>query len=673
MPAERKEAVRAWVTVQSAKEINMLRPYQATAVESALQALTTSGSAVLQMPTGAGKTKAATEIIKRHNKPVWFICHRQEIERQAAEAFTAAGIDFGIVSPRAELDYDKPVQIVSVASLRLHNLPPPSLVIWDECHHVPAPSWARLHKALSAARHLGLTATPERLDGKGLSDWFKELVVGPSIEALVSQGFLSPFRYFAPSDPDLTAAKLQAGDYKKCDADKAMNTPVLIGDAVAEYNRVANGKKAIAFCTSREASKALADRFNAVGIPARHVDGETDDRDRRAAIDSIKSGSIKILCNVEVFTEGFDVPGIEAAILMRPTKSPTLLLQMIGRALRFVEDKTAIIMDHAGLHRDHGWFADEWQWSIEGGAAKARRQANVRGPRRCPECKEVRAEREPVCTCGYEFSTGREIGEYDGVLTEVRGVVPEGCVTVSDFARFAGTNWTTVMKLISEGMPADGKLVIERRAVAWLIQRGSPKLRPFDVGNPEEYEDCNSFSRRVGVSSTSVYRWVTMGIPHASNGWIHVRDGLEWVERGRKEGAIRWGAPVSDDLISPTALLKEVGLSTGALKSVLALGLPVRHGRISKGAGVAWIMKNYKSARAKPVGAPDGEYEPLAAFRERIHSSTKRFCKPGLPRAPNGWVHIQRGLEWVRDNTNIEIPPEAWPAANDNGEQRRAA
>lgn len=587
-----------------------LRPYQRNAIESARRALTKSGSCILQMPTGAGKTRAATEIVAHSRGVIWFVCHRQEIERQVAKAFTAAGIDFGVVSPRGDMQPKKRVQIVSVGTLpkRIKKLPAPKLVVWDECHHVAAKSWAAIRAKFKDARHLGLTATPERLDGKGLGEWFAELVTGPGINELIKRGYLSEFRYFAPSDPDLTSAKLQAGDYKKADLGRVMNTPVLIGDAVREYRKNAKDKRALAFCASVEASQALAARFNKDGIKAAHVDGTTPAKERDSAIEDLATGRIKVLCNVEVFTEGFDLPAIDAVILMRPTKSPTLLLQMIGRGLRKAPGKDmATIMDHAGLHRDHAWFADDWRWSLEGGAAKARRAAGARGPRRCPECKEVRAEREPVCSCGYEFPTGREIGEFDGVLTEVRGVVPEGCMSVIGMSSRYGVKWDTISKWMAQGMPNKDGYPMIVAADGWVKKNGylDRAKKWSHPKNKSGAMSATSFAKHIGATPHTVIKLVKIGMPAADNGWPFVEKSM------------------------------------------------------------AWLRKNYRSRVIRPFDVDDSsEYKSPAAFEVRAKTrrgSSYEYRKRGLPCASNGWVHIQRGLEWVRDNTDIEIPDSAWP------------
>lgn len=706
-----------------------LRPYQRTAIESALQALTNSGSAVLQAPTGAGKTRMATEIIGGAEGPVWFVCHRQEIERQAAKAFAAVGIDFGIVSPRGTPEYDKPVQVASVATLtrRLTDLPPPSLVIWDECHHVAAKSWAEVREQIADAKHLGLTATPERLDGKGLSEWFSELVVSPSTRELIDAGYLSDFRYFAPSEPDLTGAKLRAGDYRKEDVAKAMNVPVLIGDAIAEYRAKAASKRAIVFCASVEASRMLVERFNEAGIPARHADGTTPTAERDEAVAQLASGEIKVLSNVDVFTEGFDLPAIDAVILLRPTKSLALFLQMVGRVLRRAEGKSeALIFDHAGLWLDHDWFDLPISWSLDGGARKRRLAGRTHGPRRCPECKEVRAERAPVCDCGYEFPTGREIGEYDGELREMRGVAPEGCARFEDFAKRFGLSEATIRQYTKKGMPVVRKNIVNiSECEIWLKDNPPKRIPPLFVENPESYISVGDFSKLI--ERTFDFEWYALGIPHASNGWIDKIGGISWVS-SRKN--LRTNQTKSEDYVSKTEFARIAGLKRcGTVTKLIKSGMPAsENGWVIPAVGLAW-MKSRKIKTAPPADEQrPGDFESKKDFCRRIGVSitvVKRLEKLGLRTASNGWVHISEGtlfwernksflmrlrdrntyrehpkalsrrlgisatsayrlinrsglkgedgladiavfLEWVRDNTDTPIPPEAWPSANDN-------
>lgn len=670
-----------------------LRAYQRTAIESARRALTKSGSCVLQMPTGAGKTRAATEIVATSLGVIWFVCHRREIIRQAAKAFAAAGIDFGIVSPAHKFQPGKRVQIASVQTLpnRMKEMRDPKLVIWDECHHVAAKSWSKIRKALHGVKHLGLTATPERLDGKGLKGWFSSLVTGPGIRPLIDKGFLSEFRYFAPSEPDLKNAKLQAGDYRKADVAKAMNTPVLIGDAISEYRKNADGKRALVFAASVDSSRAVVERFNAEGIAAAHVDGTTPSDERDAAIADLAAGRIRVLSNVEVFTEGFDLPAIDAVILLRPTKSIALFLQMIGRGLRRAKGKDgAVIMDHAGLWLDHGWPDAEMQWSLDGGARQAMLSAaKATGGRlrRCPECKEVRAERAEVCACGYEFQTGREVGEFDGQLWELRGEVPEGCVTREHFSRIIGCSCGKVAgRLFRSGLPSKGIFVPVREALDWCRANWHPPGRaPFGVENPDEWVSRADFAKEVGLSTWSIRKLCENGMPsHRVNGWIERRVAIAWLasykETPKPEPILR-----DRRIIAPAGYIRASefcaanNIKYNRIITLVRMGMPCWRNPDSK-QGFIWVnqsdarewISQYDSKPSNtkpPTDSAPGEYisgrKFCMLFSSSIGNAEKKFSKlkkRGIPLHPqNGWVHIKRGLEWVRDNTQIPIPDSAWP------------
>lgn len=640
-----------------------LRPYQVDIIDRARHALAEHGSAVLQMPTGGGKTRVAAEIVSTAEGPVWFICHRQEIEKQAAAAFEAAGIDFGIVSPRGEPQYEKPVQIISVGTLasRMGDLPTPKLAIWDECHHVAAKSWAAIREQLESTTHLGLTATPERLDGKGLKDWFADIVIGPSTRELIDAGYLSEFRYFAPSDPDLAAAKLQAGDYRKKDAAAIMNTPVLIGDAIAEYKAKANGKRALVFAASVEASIAIVDRFSAEGVPAAHVDGTTPTDERDLSVQRLASGEIKVLSNVEVFTEGFDLPAIDAVILMRPTKSLALFLQMIGRALRTADGKDeALIFDHAGLWLDHGWFDAPLPWSIEGGARQKRINAMGEGRlRRCPKCKEVRLERVETCRCGYEFPTGREIGEYDGVLQELRGAVPEGCVTMRNFAGLVGRDHKSVKKWIARGMPHVGSFVVYDAAVKWVDENA-----PLQRGDGFSYVSARKLASLANVSKGFVRRLINDGSIPTNSGKPLLHEGLSAIESNMANynNAYVLAQVMEPGLMNRTEFGNLVGVSATAVRKWINRGMPCRKSKIDVDSALHWLDKNRYYGPKKST---------ITDFASKLNVDidvVKKMKRDGIPQTGRTII-LDAGLEWVRDNTDIQIPPEAWPkqtGENDN-------
>jgi DNA repair protein RadD len=405
-----------------------LRPYQSEIIDQARDLIRAGHTSILlQAPTGAGKTALCAHMLgtaAARDQQSWFVVHRRELIRQSARTFRAVGIPHGIVAAGFVGDALRPVQICSVQTLaqRHTRMRRPRLIVWDECHHVAAASWAKIHAAYPDAIHIGLSATPERLDGTGLHQWFRQIVIGPTVGWLIEQGFLARYRLFAPSRPDLGAVHTRMGDFVRSEASAAMDKPSITGDAVAHYRKLAGGKRAVVFCSSVEHSQHVVAQFRAAGFAAEHVDGETDPRERDAALRRFESGEISILSNVELFGEGVDIPGIECAILLRPTQSLSLYLQQVGRALRPAPGKSeAILLDHAGNALRHGLPDDDRTWSLEG----AKRSGRSRDPddvpvKQCPKCFAVVRAQTQRCACGHLWiPQGRIVDEKPGELAEV--------------------------------------------------------------------------------------------------------------------------------------------------------------------------------------------------------------------------------------------------------------
>jgi superfamily II DNA or RNA helicase len=317
-----------------------LRPYQAAAIDDARAAYRAGHRAVLfQLPTGGGKTITASVVVQgaaAKQNCVWWLVHRRELAAQASRTFHELGIPHGTVQSGFVSNPLASVQVTSIQTIvrRLEKLPAPDLIVFDEAHHLGAASWEAIFDRFPKARVLGLTATPWRLDGQGLGRWFGHMVRGPSTADLIEQGSLSPYRLFAPATPDLSAVTTTAGDYQQSALAKAMDKPQIVGDAIGHYQRLCPGKRAVVFAAGVENSAKVAAQFNAVGIAAEHVDGSMTSEARDSAVARFRRGETLILCNSDLFGEGFDVPAIEAAILLRPTKSLSLHLQQVGRALR---------------------------------------------------------------------------------------------------------------------------------------------------------------------------------------------------------------------------------------------------------------------------------------------------------------------------------------------------
>jgi len=385
---------------------------------------------LLQLPTGGGKTVMAAAMLGACallEQRSQFIVHRKELIEQTSCTFNSAGINHGFIAAGRPFDPEAAVILAGVQTLvnRLEGLLPPNLAVIDEAHHCTAASWDRVMSAYPDAFIIGLSATPERLDGRGLDDHFDVMVTGPSVAELIEQGYLSPFDYYAPDVPDLGGVATVAGDFNRGQIGALMDKPKLIGDVVEHYLRLALGQQGIVFAANREHSRNLASAFAGNGVSAAHVDGSMPDKERKRIVDAFREGAIDIMSNCELFGEGFDVPGIVYCGLARPTKSLSLHRQQCGRSLRVFEGKrAAIICDHAGNALRLGDLPDtEREWSLQGRAVRARAAgaSDAMSVRQCLTCYRVSPSTVATCPgCGTEFpAMVRKLVTEEGRLTKL--------------------------------------------------------------------------------------------------------------------------------------------------------------------------------------------------------------------------------------------------------------
>ncbi len=367
-----------------------------------------------QAPTGSGKTLLFAhligEVAGEWGARVLVLAHRDEIMQQVSGSLRALAVRHGIIVPGRSMTTDR-VQVASVMTLvrRLERLRPPALAVIDETHHAAAASWQRIISALPEETYvLGVTATPRRLDGKPLDDIFDQLIVGPSIASLIDQGYLAPAAVFTPANtPDLSRVHVRAGDYAADELSEVMSKGVIVTSAVEEYQRLCPDAPAIVFCVDIAHSQLVAQAFTRRGYRAAHVDGTTPRQQRRDLIAALGSGGLDLLCNCGLISEGLDVPGVVAAILLRPTKSLALYLQMVGRALRPAPNKPlAYVLDHAGNVHRHGLPAANRIWTLRG---KQQLYNAADCLVRCPHCGAVNARGARLCAhCGGELHRKRE-------------------------------------------------------------------------------------------------------------------------------------------------------------------------------------------------------------------------------------------------------------------------
>ena len=341
-------------------------------------------SPCIVLPCGGGKSIIVAEMAKRttdNGKRVLFIVHRKELCDQIRNTFSRWGVDMELCE----------IGMVQTVCRHLDKVPAPSLIITDENHHSKANSYMKIYKAFPNAYRIGVTATPVRLDGSGLKDVNDDIIIGVSAKWLIDHKYLSPYEYFAPKLFDIESENVDEnnGDYSGDDVGKKMITKRIFGDVIGHYRQLADGKQTICYCPSIKMSTVMAENFIENGITAAHIDGETPKNERDAIIEKFRKGEIKILCNVDLISEGFDVPDCECAILLRPTKSLTLYIQQSMRCMRYKPNKTAVIIDHVGNYVRFGLPDSDRKWTLDG---KSKKEKTVKKPVElvtCPNCFEV--------------------------------------------------------------------------------------------------------------------------------------------------------------------------------------------------------------------------------------------------------------------------------------------
>jgi superfamily II DNA or RNA helicase len=364
-----------------------LRPYQVKGVNEIFASWKAAKKSVMfQLCTGGGKTVLFVDIIKkfvRAGKRVILIAHREELIQQAWNTLYKNEILAGIIKSGCPENFHLVCQVASIQTIcRRSRLPKADLVIIDEAHHTQDDNSYGdvLLRHFPYAYILGVTATPYRLGGKGFTSIFDILVQGPPFKELTAKGYLCPFKYYVSYNPDLSNVKVQRGDYGIDDLEEAMQ----LAPIVESYKEHCAGMSGLSFAVNIEHSRRIVQQYTEAGIPAAHVDANTDIETRRRLFQDLRDKKILVLVNVGIATEGTDIPNIDFVQLCRPTKSLSLYLQMVGRATRPLweaiqhatsdEERVlaimastkpeAIVLDNAGLYIEHGLPDSEFDWPM---------------------------------------------------------------------------------------------------------------------------------------------------------------------------------------------------------------------------------------------------------------------------------------------------------------------
>lgn len=407
----------------------ILRPYQADLLDGIHREISAGHRRVLAvMPTGAGKGSTIAAMVRtaaERGGGTLVLAHREELVSDLSGRIQGLGIEHGVIRAGEEMRLDLPVQVGSVWSVvkRLEQIPEPEMIIQDEAHHlVENNTWGRIVQRWPGALLIGKTATPCRLDGRGLGEgqggYFTAMVVGPSPAWLTDHGYLAPARVLSiPIGFDAKAVGRRAGDFRMDQAEQQLGTQQ-VGDAIGHYMHYMAGQTAIVFCCSVAHAEDVAAAFRESGVSAASIDGST--KNRAELLAKLGDSSLQVLTSCELIGEGVDVPSVGGCILLRPTQSEALHLQMIGRALRPQPGKVATILDHVGNVRRLGHHLEDREWTLNG--RRQRHREKSESVTVCPVCFITLRSGPITCPeCGYQFQSQQKcrLQVVEGKLQEV--------------------------------------------------------------------------------------------------------------------------------------------------------------------------------------------------------------------------------------------------------------
>lgn len=343
-----------------------LRPYQCAAIDAIRQEfIAGKKSTLLVLATGLGKTVVFAEILRRtaaKGRRGLVVAHREELLKQANGKLAAIGVNAAIEQAGKRATADAPVVVASVQTLkgkRLQKFAPDAfdLVVIDEAHHATADGYRAVIEHFPSARILGVTATPDRLDGVGLGRVFESCAYKYELHKAIRDGWLAEVRArrIVLKHVDLDGVRTRAGDLETNALAVKMSTPEAIHGVARPMIENIGDRQTIAFAVSVEHAHAIATALNTYREGcARAIDGSASSTEREAAVADFASGKIQILVNCALYTEGFDAPVTSCIAIARPTKSRALYSQMIGRGTRLFPGKTdCMLLDFVGLVGRH--------------------------------------------------------------------------------------------------------------------------------------------------------------------------------------------------------------------------------------------------------------------------------------------------------------------------------
>jgi len=424
------------------------RPHQVKALDMLRQSIGRGNKrVVLQLPTGAGKTYVASQIVKgalQKGNRVCFTVPLISLVDQTIAAFEAEGInDIGVIqASHHRTDLSATVQIGSMQTMTRRGVPDAEIVIVDECHlqFDLLPKWMRDDPKRI---FIGLSATPW---ARGMGDIWDDLVRPVTMQELIDAGYLSPFRVYAPSHPDLSGVKTMAGDYHEGQLAGVMSESPLIADVVDTWLQRARGLPTLVFAVNLAHAEKIQEAFQSRGIPFGYCDAKVDLVERQHLFRRMERGELAGVVNVGTLTTGVDAD-VRCIVMARPTKSEMLFVQCIGRGLRTAPGKDhCLILDHSDNHARLGFVTSISHERLLTGKEKAPKprenEKPEQTPRECPSCGAMK--QQGACpACGFEPKRQSEIEFEDGELVEITAPKEkERIYSMAEKAEFhAGLKW----------------------------------------------------------------------------------------------------------------------------------------------------------------------------------------------------------------------------------------